>query len=277
MLLGSIEYKEIKDTVQKDGEDNSEEGIDAPVNLRFVKGKAEHDADGGRRKHMEERGTHEAQIARHHGLDHRIARQRREEKEGILRRREAESDGHHVDDGVYRLVVFAAAQYRHARREIFHHLLYGRPSGGDKGLRRQKPRDEFLYRDNERDRDHAREEGERDELARLRMRRVLAPPEPQPRESREEPSCHRRENGGEFRHCRHYTGHFATISVSFSLLSSSCQIASVTKGMKGWSNFREIKRISCKAAPRPLRGGAAGAPQNGFVFFHIFRPGGDRT
>src|SRR3989344_2549390 len=130
MLLGSIEYKEIKDTVQKDGEDNSEEGIDAPVNLRFVKGKAEHDADGGRRKHMEERGTHEAQIARHHGLDHRIARQRREEKEGILRRREAE----------------------------------------------------------------------RDELARLGMRRVLAPPEPQPRESREEPSCHRRENGSKFTH-----------------------------------------------------------------------------
>src|SRR3990167_8949100 len=69
-----------------------------------------------------------------------------------------------------------------------------------------------------------------------RRKSVFAPPEPQPSESGEETSCHRRENGGEFRHCRHYTGHFATISVSFSLLGNSCQIASVTKGMKGWRN-----------------------------------------
>ena len=39
-------------------------------------------------------------------------------------------------------------------------------------------------------------------------------------------------------------GHFATISIFESLWGSCCQMASVTKGMKGWRSFNEMIKIS---------------------------------
>jgi hypothetical protein len=43
--------------------------------------------------------------------------------------------------------------------------------------------------------------------------------------------------------CRGEVGHLATMSTSFSLLGSCCQIASVTNGMNGWRSLSETTRI----------------------------------
>jgi hypothetical protein len=45
MFLRCVQYKEVEDTVQSDGEDNSGEGIEALLAMRLVKREAERHSD----------------------------------------------------------------------------------------------------------------------------------------------------------------------------------------------------------------------------------------
>src|SRR3989338_10515441 len=199
MFFGCIQYKEVEAAVQKDGEDNSAKQVEALRLARLIKCDAYRRADNGRREHMQKRRADEPQISREYRLKQRIARERREEEKRIFRRRESEGDGHHVDDGVYRLVVLAPAQDGELGHHVLDDFLHGRPyDEGERGRARggEDPKllrfeirgGEFLHRDNDRDRNHTREEGESNEPPRLRVDTVFAPPEPEPCESGKHPA-----------------------------------------------------------------------------------------
>ena len=102
--------------------------------------------------------------------------------------------------GFVPLIVITAPQDRDARGEILHDLFYCRPRSENERLRGKVHDNELLDGDDDGDRDHASEKGERDKLARLRMLRIFPPPEPQPRKSGEHTAAERRENGNKFTH-----------------------------------------------------------------------------
>src|SRR3989344_3528211 len=138
---------------------------------------------------MQERRADEPQIAGEYGLEQRIARKRREEEEGIFCGRKSEGDGYHVNDRVDGLVVLASAQYGELSHHVLDDFLHRRPNDErERGsacrgkepqfLRLQVRGGEFLKRYNDRDRDHTRQEGERDEPPRFGVYRILTAPEP---------------------------------------------------------------------------------------------------
>src|SRR3989344_7725273 len=165
---------------------------------------------------MQERRADEPQIAREYRLEQRIARERREEEERVFGGRKSEGDGHHIDNGINRLVVLAPAQHSELGHHVLDDLLHCRPNdeserGRTRGgkepqvLRLQIRSGEFFHRDNDRDRDHTRQEGERDEPTRLGVYRILAAPEPQPSKGGEYSSCECCDDGLELRHYFYYT------------------------------------------------------------------------
>src|SRR3989344_5710990 len=169
MLIRRVEYKEVERDVQKGCEDNSDGCIPLLYQSGAIERICQEYTHNCRGKHVQERRADESEVPRHDRLDDRVSRKGREEKKCVFKACEAEGDRDHVDNRIHWLVILAPVKDGKPRDDVFSEFLDGRPGRKDRHLGRKIAGHEFLHRNDDDDRYHACDKGERNEPARLRI------------------------------------------------------------------------------------------------------------